>query len=238
MTMSDKINRPKPRKELPVKDYVKRKFSCNHWRRLCSVKNCETQAQKNGQCHRHFTANIEWQKLTEPIGAIHNNRKYTGCYWRRICSVNKCQKYAQKNGLCKQHFRESNNRPESTENTTISHHSAILKSPTRNHSKHNTSDGYRKYFCSLNFMFLNSSSIVIWSQRISKGQRFTKIQLNSIFRDKLCPQIHHCYVKMATWHLSMKWTLVDRPRLPDQQVNRYKTFYIARKILRFTLLTL
>jgi hypothetical protein len=161
--MSDKINRPKPRKEVLVKDDVKIIFSGNQWRRLCSVKNCETQAQKDGQCHRHFTANIDRQKLTESIGAIHNNRRYNGCRWRRLCSVDNCKKYAHKNGLCKQHFRESNNRPESTENTTISHHPAILKAPTRNHSKHNTSDGYRKYFCSLNFMLLNSSSIVIWS---------------------------------------------------------------------------
>jgi hypothetical protein len=161
--MSDKINRRKPTKEVLVKDDVKRILYGNQWRRLCSVKNCETQAQKRGQCHRHFTAITEWQKLTESIGAVHNNRRHTGCFWKRICSVNKCQKYTQKNGLCWQHFRESDNLPESTENTTISHHSAILKSPTRNHSKHNTSDGYRKYFCSLNFMLLNSSSIVIWS---------------------------------------------------------------------------
>ncbi len=161
--MSDKINRPKPRKELLVKDDVKIIVSRNAGRRLCSVKNCEKQAQKDGQCHRHFMANREWQKYTESVGAIHNNKRYTGCKWRRLCSVNKCQKYGQKNGLCKRHFRDSDNLPESTENTTISHHSAILKAPTRNHSKHNTSDGYRKFFCSLNFMFLNSSSIVIWS---------------------------------------------------------------------------
>jgi len=161
--MSDKINRPKPRKEVLVKDDVKKIFSGSRWQRLCSVKNCEKYAQKDGQCYRHFTANIERQKLTESIGTIRNNRRYNGCRWKRICSVNNCKKYTQKNGLCWRHLRESDNLQESTESTTISHHSAILKSPTRNHSKNNTSDGYRKFFCSLNFMFLNSSSIVIWS---------------------------------------------------------------------------
>jgi hypothetical protein len=161
--MSDKINPPKPKKGLLVKDDVKRIFSGNQWRRLCSVKNCEKYAKQDGQCHRHFTANMEWQKSTESIIRIHNNSRCCGNSWKRLCSVDNCKKYTQKNGLCWRHFRESDNRPESTENTTISHHSAVLKDPTRNHSKHNTSDGYRKFFCSLNFMLLNSSSIVIWS---------------------------------------------------------------------------
>ncbi len=211
--MTDKINRPKPKKELLVNDHVKIIFSRHRWRHFCSVKNCKTYAQKDRQCYRHFTEHIEWQKLTESIGTIqnnrrytgckwlrlcsvkncekyaqkdgqchwhfkanikcqqstksigtiHNNRRYNGCRWKRLCSVHNCEKYALKHGLCRRHSRQSDNLPESTENTTISHHSAILKDPTRNHSKHNTSDGYRKFFCSLNFMLLNSSSIVIWS---------------------------------------------------------------------------
>ena len=51
-------------------DGVKRKFNGKQWRRLCSMKDCFKESQRNGYCSRHLKSPVE---LTTLLSSVSSN---------------------------------------------------------------------------------------------------------------------------------------------------------------------
>ncbi|CAF4154036.1 unnamed protein product, partial [Rotaria sordida] len=69
--MSNEVTQNKGRVKSLAEADVKKKCINNKWRRVCSVEDCEKQAQRKGLCARHLTESKKQQQSTEATAVAH-----------------------------------------------------------------------------------------------------------------------------------------------------------------------
>ncbi len=77
ITKSNEVMQEKGRVKSLANSNIKKKFVNNKYRRLCSVNNCEKQAQRKGLCARHLTKNTNQQQSISNTAVSHQSSVYS-----------------------------------------------------------------------------------------------------------------------------------------------------------------